>query len=244
MHNIEPIPIDSIPKFNVEELPNSSFNVAIGRRRSGKSYLIDDIVNKMIKAKMVDCVFLFTATDAGFSWIEPEFRFDTIEPLEQLVENYRWMNEYNKVAPKKDQIKIKTVVIIDDMATKLKAKECCALLSRLATNGRHVAYAPLSLHFFILSQSLTLCPRTTRLNTDVIFCNSIASVCELEMILDETWYVCDSSRDGKKQGRKLYNDLCNSKDFLFCCIENHRQNCRSYSDYIKTHVADAKPEKK
>ena len=105
-------------------------------------------------------------------------------------------------------------------------------------NGRHIwEYLPLALHFCILSQSLTKIPRVVRLNTDHIFLNSIGSSMELNMILDENFYILDGSRTGKNDGRKLYNDLIVQEDYQFIVIENWRQNCREYKDYVKTYRA-------
>ena len=59
----------------------------------------------------------------------------------------------------------------------------------------------------------------------------------LELILDENMYIIDSSREGKKEARKLYNDLVKSENFLFIVIENHKQNVKTYGDYIKKYVA-------
>jgi len=150
------------------------------------------------------------------------------------------MNEYNKIVERKsDKIKLSTAIIIDDFAVELKSKGF-NILETLAVLGRHYSYDPLNLHFFILSQSLTKVPRVVRLNVDLMFFNAIASMKELEMILEENFYVVSSSRDGKKEGRELYEQLVKAKDFQFIGILNYKQNCRTHSDYIRVYTADIK----
>lgn len=227
----------NILPFNVEEIPNSSFNVFLGRRRSGKSILVEYLLKQMVANKMLDLVFLFSPTDAGFEMIDKNSRFKDIDVLETIVENFRLMTEYNKTKKKKrEKIGVRCMIILDDFAVKLKTKSF-NILELLAVNGRHVGVSPLALHFCILSQSLTKIPRVVRLNTDHIFLNSIGSSMELNMILDENFYILDGSRQGKNDGRKLYNDLIVQEDYQFIVVENWRQNVREYKDYVKTYRA-------
>lgn len=227
-----------IPQFNIDELPSSSMNLFLGKRRSGKSVLCEFMIQQMIDKKLLDMVFLFSPTNAGFNIIkDKDCRFENIEKLHDLLDNYKMINNYNKVVGKRDQVKIRTAIIIDDMAVELKSKSM-NILEDLAIRGRHYSYDPLSLHFFVLCQSLTKVPRVVRLNCDTIFFNAIASMRELEMILDESFYVVSSSREGKREGRTLYEDLVKERDFQFIGILNYKQNCKCYGDYLRTYVAD------
>ena len=192
----------------------------------------------MIKEGLVDMIFLFSPTQAGFNIIKDyEFKFDKIDKIHNLLKFYETANEYNKIVSKGKKIKLRTVVIIDDFAVDLKSKDF-NILEELAVLGRHKAYKPLSLSFFILAQSLTKIPRVCRLNADNIFMNAIASERERGMVLDENMYLVDGSRQGKNEGRDLYQNLVTSEDFLFMVIENWRQNVTKYSDYIKKYKAD------
>jgi len=229
--------MEQIQSFSVEELPNSSFNIILGKRRSGKTVLAESIIKQMRKAKKLDAVFLFSPTDAGFDMIGHTERFKNLDMLHHIVENYGRMNTYNKYANKSDQFKAKTLIVLDDMACSLKDIKN-RILETLATNGRHSAYEPLSLHFLILCQSLTKIPRVVRLNADNIFTNAIASRKEQDLVFDENLYVIDGSPEGRHQARDLYNQLTSSQDFLFVVIENWRQNIREHKDYIKTYIAE------
>ena len=227
--------MENIKKFDVSSFPNSSFSIILGRRRSGKTVLAEDFIRNMCP----DCCFLFSGTDAGFNMISKENRFNDIGALNDIIQNYTAMNEYNKVADPPNKFKVKTLIVIDDLVLKLKGKEFNKL-QELSVNGRHVAYAPLCLHIMILGQNLTSFPRIVRNNVDMMIFNNISSMKELELVMDEFLYITDSSRDGKKIARKLYNDLITKEDFSFIVVENHKQNIKTYQDYIRTYVAKLK----
>ena len=230
--------MDTIEKFNIDDLPVSSVNLFLVKRRSGKSVLCEYLIYEMIQNKLVDCVFLFSKTQAGFNIIkDKECRLENIEKLDNILHWYKMWNEYNTIVNERRKISIKTVVIIDDFAIDLKNKDF-NILEEIATNGRHFARAPLSLSFCILCQSLTKIPRVVRLNCDNIFLNAIASEKERALILDENMYIVDGSRQGKNEGRDLYQNLVTSTDYQFVCIENWRQNIKAYKDYVKTYKAD------
>jgi len=224
--------LNDINNFNVSETPNSSFNIFLGKRRSGKSVLAEYFYEQLVKEKKIDIGFLFSETMAGFDSIEPDNKFNDIKTLMNIIENFKKMNQYNKCVTSRDQIKLNVLVILDDLAIKLKTKEF-NILEELAVNGRHIAYKPLSLHFCILSQSLTKIPRVVRLNADMIFLNMIASAKERELLMDENLYLIATDMNGKREARKLYENLVMEKDYQFIVIENYKQNIRTYADYIK-----------
>ena len=229
--------VTDIKNFNVDMLPTSSFNLICAKRRSGKSVIVEYMIKEMIKAKMLDLVFLFSPTDAGFDIIDKSCRYKSIDMLMTIIDNYKGLNEYNKLQKrKKNKIVLRTAIIIDDFAVELKSKNF-TILETLAVLGRHLSYSPLSLHFFILSQSLTKIPRVVRLNCDIIMFNAIASAVELDLLLMENFYLIDGSRDGRKQGRKLYNDLVIQEDYLFVVVDNSKQNVKKYNDYIYKYKA-------
>ena len=225
--------LSSIQDFNiVEGYVNSSFNIFLGKRRSGKSFLCEYFINQLQQNGLCDMVFVFSDTGAGFESVEKENKFNDITVLNNIVENFKKMNKYNSVVSQKEKIKLKVWIVIDDMAVKLKSREF-NILEELSVNGRHVAYDPLSLSFCILSQSLTKISRCCRLNCDRIFLNSVASCHERDLVLDENFYLIKSDRQGKQEGRQLYHDLVSSAPFQFIVIENHKQNITEYKDYLK-----------
>ena len=217
--------------FDINDLPNSSMNLVISKRRAGKSYLVEHIIEDMKRNNMIDVCLLFSGTMAGFERVcsDPECRFNSLDKLVGIVENYRKMNSYNKQAPKSKQFKIKTTIIIDDLAQDLKKHK---ILNNLAINGRHYAYSPLRLDFFILGQSTTLFSRSMRLNADTISFTQIPSFKEFEMLRDECLCMTCHDREGRKMALDYYNRIV-SEPYAFACVELYRNNIRGLSDFIK-----------
>jgi len=217
--------------FNINDLPNSSMNLVISKRRAGKSYLVEHIIEEMKKNNMVDVCLLFSGTGAGFERVcaDLECRFDSLEKLVGIVENYKKMNDHNKIAPKNRQFKIKTTIIIDDLAQDLKKHP---ILTNLAINGRHYAYSPLRLDFFILGQSTTLFSRSMRLNADTITFTQVPSYKEFELLRDECLCMTCHNREGHKMALEYYNRIV-KEPYAFCSVECFRNNITCLSDYIK-----------
>ena len=228
----------NIDSLDINELPRSFYGLILGRRRSGKTVLTEYLLKELYNSGKVNFCFLFSKTDSGFDFIPREDRFKDLEMLPTIVDNYKMMNQYNDCCAKCKQIKLNTVVIIDDMAQDLKDKNNKILVD-LAVNGRHCCkYGDnFSLSFILLSQSLTLYPRTLRLNCDFIMFNALSSIVETEMILNENFYILGSSRKDKQKGRELYHKLVGYQDFGFVCIQNWKQNIKEYNDYIKVYKA-------
>lgn len=217
--------------FDINDLPNSSMNLVISKRRAGKSYLVEHIIEDMKRKNLIDVCILFSGTNAGFERVcnDQECRFTSLDKLVGIVENYKKMNDYNKQAPKSKQFKIKTTIIIDDLAQDLKKHK---ILNNLAINGRHYAYTPLRLDFFILGQSTTLFSRSMRLNADTISFTQIPSFKEFEMLRDECLCMTCHDREGRKMALEYYNRIV-SEPYSFCTVEMYRNNIRGLSDFIK-----------
>ena len=234
--------VEDIQYFNAKNFVNSHYTIINARRRGGKSTIIGDFINKQFENGDIDVAILFTGTDADFPMIDKKFRFgaDEIDKLDEIVERYEVMNEFNKIADPPNRFTVKTVVILDDLALQYKSKEFAEKLSNLSVRGRHYAYKPLSLSFFIITQKICCLPTVCRCNADYIIFNNISSMTELDTIMNENFFLMDSSREGKKKARNLYNGLVTSEPYLFVVCENHRSNIRNYSDYVKKYVVKMK----
>ena len=234
--------IEDIEKFNPADLVNSHFSICVAKRRSGKSVLVEDFIRKQFNSDALDVAILFTGTNAGFSMIKKQHRFnaDQIDKLDDIVNNYQVMNEFNKISDQKDKFKIRTLIVLDDLALQYKSKEFSEKLCDLSVRGRHYSYKPLSLSFIVITQKICMIPCVCRTNSDYIMFNNISSMTELDTVMNENFFLKDSSRDGKKKARNLYNELVSSKPYLFIICENHRSNIHEYPDYVKSYVADYK----
>ncbi len=234
--------VEDIQYFNPKDFVGSHFSIVCAKRRGGKSTIIGDLINKQFENESIDCAILFTGTDADFPMIDKKFRFgaDQIDKLDEIVERYEVMNEFNKIADPPNRFTVKTVVILDDLALQLKSKDFAEKLSNLSVRGRHYSYKPLSLSFFIITQKICCLPTVCRCNADYIIFNNISSMTELDTVMNENFFLLSSSREGKKKARNLYNGLVTSEPFLFIVCENFRSNIREYKDYIKKYVVKMK----
>ena len=230
--------IEDIEYFKPSEFVNSFFSIVCAKRRGKKSTLIGDFINKQFEAGKIDVAILFTGTDADFDMIKKPFRYsaEEIDKLDDIVENYQVMNEFNKIADPPNKFTVKTVVILDDLALQYKSKDFAEKLCNLSVRGRHYSYKPLSLSFIIITQKICCIPTVCRCNADYIMFNNISSMTELDTVMNENFFLLSSSREGKKKARDLYNGLITSEPYLFIICENHRANVRNYSDYIKKYV--------
>ena len=234
--------MENIQYFNPKDFLGSHFTILCAKRRGGKSTLVGDFIDKQFENGDIDIAILFTGTDADFPMIKKQFRYsaEEIDKLDDIVDNYTVMNEFNKIADERDKFKLKTIVILDDLALQYKSKEFAEKLSNLSVRGRHFSYSPLSLSFFIITQKICCLPTVCRCNADYIIFNNISSMTELDTVMNENMFLMDSSREGKKLARNLYNSLVCSEPYLFVVCENHRSNIREYKDYIKKYVVRKK----
>jgi hypothetical protein len=230
----------------VRDLPDSFICGCIASRRSGKSFMINNMLQEFQKSKKkFTHIFLISSTGAGFKGIPDDYRFDSMDALDYIIDNQVKIKKFNEQQKKKDYMyKSRVCVIIDDMAAGNGLKTTS--IESMAIRGRHYGEDEFGLpgngiSIFILSQSLTKLSRATRLNLDAFMLNNIASLKERDMILDESFYV-DTSRKAKREGRDVFEMLVKSKDFRFIVINNYIQNKRTLSDYIMHYDAKYIPD--
>ncbi len=242
--------VSKFESFDYTTMPESFFMVVLGQRRSGKSFLVNNLLQTMAKDKKrkPHAIFLISKTlqsdVPAFEGIPPNYKFDNMEVLENYIipkqMEVRDINRRNKNKKHFQPIESKVVVVIDDFAVDggLKNKT----LEHLAKNGRHYSGEHGSLSIILLSQSLTAISRQVRLNLDYLVFNSLSSSTESEMVMGENgFFSMDTNRSGKQQGRLLYHNLVSMKDFRFIVLENFKQNKKDYTDYIKFYDATSIP---
>lgn len=228
--------------FDYKSLPPSFYLIYTASRRSGKSTNAEFLINEIQrdKKKQFDAIFLLSLTNVGFEGIPEGYRYDTLDIIPQIIKKQKEIQEYNK-STRKNTHKIRShiLLVIDDFASgNLRNNQ---VLDTLSMNGRHIIKDNGSLSVILMTQSLTKVSRVQRLNCDCMLMNAISSAKELEMIMDEYFFVLDSSRQGKRETRNMYHSLVNSKDYRFIVVENWRSNKRKLEDFVKLY--DAKIEK-
>jgi hypothetical protein len=228
--------------FDYKTLPNSFFLVCVASRRSGKSTSCNYILQQFQKdrRRKFDKIFLISMTDAGFNGIPKGFRYKSLDALRPIMDKQTMIKEYNEtVTDKRDKIKSRVCVVLDDVASGSGSESLrnSKVLEELSMNGRHIVRGQedyMDFSVMVLSQSLTKMSRVIRLNCDILMFNALSSLTEQKLVLDECFFIFDTSRNGIAQARKIYHDLVTSKDFRFIMVENYRSNKRSHQDFVKT----------
>jgi len=242
MTHLEEVDISSFDAFDYTTLPNSFFMICVASRRSGKSTSCNYILQQFQKDKKrrFDTIFLISMTDAGFGGIPDGFRYNSLDALEPIMSKQRQIKQFNdSVKEKRDRIRSKVCIVLDDMAsgTDNDSLRNSKILEQLSMNGRHLVRGQedvMDLSIMVLSQSLTKLSRPIRLNSDIIMFNALPSLTEQQLVLNECFFVFDSSRKGVSHARNIYHSLVSSKDFRFIMVENWRSNKRLHKDFIKT----------
>jgi len=232
-------------RFDYRDLPRDGFMISvISARRGGKSFMVDYLIKQFQKDKDLKFthVFLISATGYGFNGIPPAYRFGETSALNYILGNQEKIRDYNQMARPERRVKSRILIVIDDCACEedksagLKNEQ----ISRLALNGRHYSTKDPQegngVSVVLISQALKKIPKTVRLNQDVMFANNISSLIERNDLLDENFYI-DTTNEGKRYGRKVFQELSTGEDFVFIAIENHVQNKRRLEDYIRTYKA-------
>jgi hypothetical protein len=112
------------------EFEPSAFYLMLSSRKSGKSFMIHDLVYLLLQRKMVNYIYLFSATakkaTAGYDWIDKRCILDP-DMIDEGVDFIMDLQE-------KNDGKNKVLVIFDDIDLNRAYSDS---IDRLATRGRH-----------------------------------------------------------------------------------------------------------
>jgi hypothetical protein len=149
----------------------------VGKRRSGKTKLLTEMLNTKYFKKKFDRIYLFSPTvQLDSTWGDvrnknvifyDEYYDDTIEAIMKL----------QSAIPENERKH--QMIILDDFAEKLKGKRGHAL-EKLATKGRHF-----KLSFIFTTQKYNLAPTVIRNNIDEVIFFRVSNNMELKTIEEE-----------------------------------------------------------
>ena len=110
--------ISGFKPIDVMDLPDSFYISVIGSRRSGKSFLVNWMLQQFQASKRhFTHIFLISPTDSGFKGIPKRYRFKTIDTAYNIINTQRKMKAHNKkVHYARDRVKSRICVVIDDCA--------------------------------------------------------------------------------------------------------------------------------
>ena len=228
------------------DIPQDAFISVIAPRRSGKSTLVESLIHEYRKKHKVDAVFLFSKTDAGFYQIPKQYRFRTLEPLNEIIDLQIKVKRFNQKQRKEsDKISSKVIVILDDMIDGNGEMRKNKLLTKLSSMGRHIGYKKEhndmknnGIMVILISQIFTGLNPTMRRNCDYVFFTKIPSRIERKAIVEE-YLTLKTGRFGLREAYNVY-DAVNKNDYQFLCICANKSNKYNYCDYVSTYIANTK----
>lgn len=244
-------PVDSenvhgFQQFNPYDIPQSSVNLVVAARRSGKSVLINYILQMLQKKNTYTHIFLISASDASFKGIPKRFRSRHLGGLQWIVDKSREIGKHNKKLKKQSEMHHNRVAVVLDDLGHLGDLHKSDLLREIAMVGRHIGHPTgdklktNSFSLYLLTQSLTSVSPAFRRNTDNVFINNIASANELNACLEESGFYNFCGLERRRDARQMFQAMIREKPYRFIAIENWRQPKQDVHDYFK--LADADPD--
>ena len=242
--NPELFDVGQIKTFDPTTIHKNAFILMIASRRSGKTHLIQHILEEYSKKNKIDAVFLFTKTNAGFENSIPQtYRFRSLDRLQEIIDMQIKVKKHNRKAKKKDRVKSNIVVLLDDFLGSGGLRgdmRTNSLLNKLAVNGRHASFGDDSnLMVIMLSQIFVGVSPQIRLNADYIFTTKLSSRKERENIATG-FLSLNSGVKGLHQSYSVFDSVVNENDFQFLCIDCSQQNKKKFSDFVYKIKAPAK----
>jgi hypothetical protein len=249
--------VDGVQRFEAFEpssLPPSAVVLCVAARRSGKSVLINWILQKLQNEKRFTHVFLISASGASFKGIPKRFRGKSLAGLNWIVEKTKEIGKHNKKLKKQSEMHHNRVAVVCDDCGHLAGGQLhkSEILKEIAMIGRHYSYPTgdalktNSFSLFLLTQSLTSVSPAFRRNVDVTLINNIASANELNACLEESGFYNFCHLERRRDARAMFQELIRQKPYRFIAIENWRQPKTDIHEYFKLADADAeyRPDKR
>lgn len=237
------IDISDIKDFDATKIHPNAVVLVIASRRSGKTHLVQHLLEEYSKKNKVDAVFLFSKTNAGFRESIPQtYRFRTLDKLQDIIDLQIKVKKHNEKAKKKNLVSSNVIAILDDfvgsggLSAEMRKNP---LLNKLAVNSRHLSSQKSNLMIILLSQLYTGISPQIRLNADYIFTTKISSRKERENLVNG-FLSLNSGIAGLRESYGIFDSVVNEKDFQFLTIDCSQQNKKKFSDFVYKVKAPAK----
>ena len=221
-----------VQDFEPGDLPKWFSALIIGKRRSGKTFVTEYLVEQLYRKHKFTSIYLFSSTSnvqTNFKFIPDDNKYDFLnegklqEIYQKGLKDHQEHNELGKP-------ETNTCVIIDDMISSVGSNKgslwSSDIVNKMAISGRH-SYTSI----FILTQNSTSVNPMFRKNLDALITFRSLNTKERNLIVEE--FLCFSDdRDCKKKGQKMYEDITGTR-YEAMVIDNYKaQYAKTYTDYV------------
>jgi Cdc6-like AAA superfamily ATPase len=222
----------SVTNFNPNDLPDNFTFAFFGRRGSGKTIALKNIVRD-IRKRFTD-VYLFSETA---HYQEDEYNFvpksNKFEGMKMEVVEKIFQEQQQKILEKgKKSKKIPTPLLIFDDCINDKLVRTSPIFSKIFVSGRHM-----KISCIVLSQSMggkAGLPLVARSNLDACLCFYLHAEYDRELLVSQ--YL---SIKNKKHGGEFFKNVT-TEDYTSLVMLLRKVHGRDYNDYCYKYVAKLK----
>lgn len=224
-------------KLNIEKLMSDRKNfsaIMYGKRRSGKSLMLKDILSKIhtwFKEAYVFSETIDLQPDL-FDYIPSNNRYNSFDQ-DKLQEIWNTQEKYMKHAliSEKDKSKLNRVLVIFDDVIQDPHIRSSQIFNRLYTAGRHNNFCVICLSQEV--GGLGGINKVSRRNSDLIFCFYMESEYDRNLIAEQ--FLAGQS---KKIGKQLIVDI--TTPAYQCMVFDCTSTKHEYTDFVYTYTASTK----
>tara|TARA_B110000196_G_scaffold81069_1_gene69814 strand:+ start:2975 stop:3844 length:870 start_codon:yes stop_codon:yes gene_type:complete len=231
-------------EWDPNDLPDDGFSaVFFGARRTGKTFLIEEVVSKLVAAgRRWSAAFLFSETaivnQRQYEWISPVFKHDHVSE-DTIGEIFKIQQKERSDAKKKgeDDDNIPHVLVVADDVISDPTVRHSRVINKLYTQGRHY-----KIDVIILSQSIgggSGLPPVVRMNADAVVVFRPRSVRDRELISEWFLGIIESEGKGLRAGRE-YMKHVTLEPFTAMVVDLAKQNVNELTDYVFRYKAEEK----
>ena len=230
--------VKDIKEFDLSTVPEFFSMVINGVRRSGKSRVLDWMINKMgsigHKSFKFDEVYLLSSTagqqDDVFNFVDDEHIIDELsdDKIRAVLDKREKIFMQYKQNPERYDQPANALIIIDDLITDKNNKNIFynKPIAETYFKGRH-----LGLSVVILTQYLKSLPPLIRSNTDICICFRDLRKSNRDCIISEYMLYSDD-KEKEKEARQLLEDLTSERYTAVCINRYIGQYASSFPEYV------------
>lgn len=235
----------AVQEWDPTTLPDDGFSVVFfGARRTGKTFLIENVIHTLIGAgRRWSAAFLFSETaivnQNQYNWISPLYKYDQLEEevIKKILKVQKDKRKEARKEGKEDDDVDHVLIIADDVINDPKIRHS-TWINKLYTQGRHY-----KVDIVILSQSIggqQGLPPVVRMNADMVAVFRPRSQRDRELIAEWFLGIMDTDTRGIAEGRKFMSEVTR-EDFTAMIVDLAKQNVRTLTDYVFTYKAEETP---